>query len=145
MNTEKLDTITDTRTDTSTDSSTRPSRILIEVETSYIDEQSKPAENRYVYAYTITITNQTPEKAQLISRHWIIKDANDQVQEVTGLGVIGEQPHIEPEKSYSYTSGIVLETEFGTMEGSYQMRKNGGDLFDAPVPTFALVPPHAIH
>jgi ApaG protein len=122
-----------------------PSRILIEVETSYMDDQSKPEANRFVYAYTITITNQTQENAQLISRHWVIRDANDKIQEVTGLGVIGEQPHIEPDKSYSYTSGVVLETEFGTMEGSYQMRKSSGDLFDAPIPTFALVPPHAIH
>ncbi|BFM17821.1 Co2+/Mg2+ efflux protein ApaG [Maricurvus nonylphenolicus] len=121
------------------------SRILIEVETSYMDDQSKPEANRFVYAYTITITNQTQEDAQLISRHWVIRDAHDKVQEVTGLGVIGEQPHIAPEKSYSYTSGVVLETEIGTMEGSYQMRKTSGDLFDAPIPTFALVPPHAIH
>lgn len=119
--------------------------IVVAVETNYLEDQSRPEDRRYVYAYTIDISNQTAETVQLISRHWVITDANDEIQEVSGMGVIGEQPYITPGNSHSYTSGVVLETEFGTMEGSYQMRKIDGSLFEAPIPTFALVPPHAIH
>jgi len=119
-------------------------KILVSVKTNYMADQTLPQE-RYVYSYTITIANKGNEAAQLISRHWFIRDAKDKVQEVQGIGVIGEQPHIAPGSSYTYTSGVVLETETGIMEGSYQMRADSGETFNAEIPAFALVPPHAIH
>lgn len=119
-------------------------KIDISVKTAYRPDQTLP-QQRYVYTYTITIANQGDESAQLISRHWIIRDANDNVQEVQGIGVVGEQPLITPGNSYTYTSGVVLETETGMMEGSYQMRTDEGNTFAADIPVFALVPPHALH
>ncbi len=119
--------------------------INVQVQTTYIAAQSIPQQQRFVYSYTITISNWGEVPAQLISRHWRISDANDNLQEVKGMGVVGEQPLIAPGKSYTYTSGVVLETETGIMEGSYQMRDDNGECFDAPIPAFALVPPHAIH
>ena len=119
--------------------------IKITVETTYIDTQSKPADKRFVYAYTITIKNCSSEAAQLISRQWVITDSKDARQEVQGVGVVGEQPRLEPGEEYTYTSGVIIETETGTMEGSYQMRTDENRVFEAPIPTFALVPPHAIH
>ena len=119
--------------------------IQISVQTSYIQAQSRPLAARFVYAYTITIKNDGNEPAQLLNRHWIITDASNKVQEVKGPGVVGEQPRLLPGQEYRYTSGVILETETGTMEGSYQMRKDSGELFDAPIPTFVLIPPHSIH
>ncbi|HWV13973.1 MAG TPA: Co2+/Mg2+ efflux protein ApaG [Cellvibrio sp.] len=119
-------------------------KIAISVKTTYMADQTLPHQ-RYVYAYTITIANQGDESAQLVSRHWRIRDANDNLQEVQGIGVVGEQPLITPGNSYTYTSGVVLETETGMMEGSYQMRTEKGATFDADIPVFALVPPHALH
>ncbi len=119
-------------------------KIAVSVKTTYMADQTLPLQ-RYVYAYTITIANQGDERAQLISRHWLIRDANDNLQEVQGIGVVGEQPLIVPGESYTYTSGVVLETETGIMEGSYQLRADSGSTFDADIPAFALVPPHAIH
>lgn len=121
------------------------SDIQILVLTQYIEAQSVPVERRYVYSYTITIANKGGAPAQLISRHWRITDANEKLQEVQGLGVVGEQPHLKPGESYTYTSGVILETETGIMEGTYHMRTDDGAMFDAPIPTFALVPPHAVH
>lgn len=121
------------------------SNINVHVQTTYIAAQSVPQQQRFVYAYTITISNQGKIPAQLLSRHWRISDGNDNLQEVKGMGVVGEQPLIAPGESYTYTSGVVLETETGIMEGSYQMRADNGELFDATIPAFALVPPHAIH
>jgi ApaG protein len=121
-----------------------PNKILVSVKTNYMADQTLPKQ-RYVYSYTITIANEGDEPAQLISRHWLIRDAKDNLQEVQGIGVIGEQPHIVPGTSYTYTSGVVLETETGIMEGTYHMRTDSGEMFDAEIPTFALVPPHAIH
>lgn len=121
------------------------SNIDVRVKTTYVAAQSIPQQQRYVYAYTITIANEGGEPTQLISRHWRITDANDHLQEVKGMGVVGEQPCIAPGESYTYTSGVILETETGIMEGSYQMRADSGELFDAPIPAFALVPPHAMH
>lgn len=121
------------------------SSILIQVKPTYIAAQSQPEQRRFVFSYTITITNQGDEQAQLISRHWRITDADNRLQEVRGLGVVGEQPVLEPGQSYTYTSGVILETETGIMEGSYQMRSLSGAEFDATIPAFALVPPHAIH
>ena len=119
--------------------------IYINVQTTYIEAQSRPAQARFVYAYTITIKNRGDAPAQLISRHWIITDANDKVQEVKGDGVVGEQPRLLPGQEYRYTSGVILETETGTMQGSYQMQTDDGNCFDAPIPVFVLIPPHAIH
>lgn len=119
--------------------------INVSVKTVYIAAQSRPEQQRFVYAYTITITNHGSANAQLISRHWRIKDAEDNLQEVQGIGVVGEQPELLPGGSYTYTSGVVIETETGIMEGTYQMRDADGHLFDAPIPAFALVPPHAMH
>ncbi|MEJ2417788.1 MAG: Co2+/Mg2+ efflux protein ApaG [Exilibacterium sp.] len=119
--------------------------IEISVASRYLDTQSNPASKRFVYAYTITIKNRGSEAAQLISRQWIITDAKNDRQEVLGMGVVGEQPRLEPGEEYTYTSGVIIETETGTMEGRYQMRTDDDRVFEAPVPTFALVPPYAIH
>lgn len=119
--------------------------IDVSVKTQYVAAQSRPGAGRYVYAYTITIANHSDRAAQLIGRHWIIQDGHDKRQEVKGVGVVGEQPHLPPGQSYTYTSGVVLETETGIMEGSYQMRTDEGAQFQVSIPAFALVPPHAIH
>ena len=119
--------------------------IDIQVITQYIQEQSKPDDNRFVFSYTVTVSNQGENAAKLIGRHWIITDARDAVQEVQGVGVVGEQPRLEPGEAYTYTSGVVLDTETGTMTGHYQMQRDNGEQFNAEIPAFALVPPHAIH
>jgi ApaG protein len=119
--------------------------IDIQVKTLYLADQSTPAEDRFVFSYTITLTNRGDESAQLVSRHWVITDGNNAVQEVKGSGVVGQQPTLEPGASYTYSSGVVLATETGTMTGSYQMRTPSGAAFDAPIPAFALVPPHLLH
>ena len=119
--------------------------ILVKVQTQYLDAQSQPSQQRYVFAYTITITNHSEQNAQLISRHWVITDSAQQVQEVKGLGVVGKQPHLKPGESYTYTSGVVLATETGIMTGSYQMQTDDGTQFEAQIPEFALVPPHLLH
>lgn len=119
--------------------------IRVSVKPAYIEQQSEPAEHRFVYAYTITIDNQGDVPAQLIGRHWIILDAEEKKQEVRGIGVVGEQPMLPPGQRFTYTSGVILDTETGIMEGSYQMKTDEGDVFDVPIPAFALVPPHAIH
>ncbi len=119
--------------------------IIVTVKTAYIADQSKPDHDRFVYSYTITIANCGDLAAQLLARRWLIRDANDRLQEVHGPGVVGEQPHLAPGSQFTYTSGVVLETETGIMEGSYQMRAEDGTVFEAPIPAFALVPPYAIH
>ena len=119
--------------------------ISIQVKTTFLKEQSIPAQNRYTYTYTITIKNQSGHPTTLISRHWIITDAQNNTQEVQGLGVVGEQPRLEPGDEYSYTSGVILATETGSMKGSYQMQTDEGHTFTAIIPPFILVPPHAIH
>ena len=120
-------------------------RIRVDVETSYLDEQSDPRQSRYVFAYTITITNTGSVPAQLLSRHWIITDSNNQVQEVRGAGVIGEQPLLRPNESFQYTSGTAIATPVGTMRGSYQMVAEDGVKFDAPIPEFTLSMPRVLH
>ncbi|HNP62576.1 MAG TPA: Co2+/Mg2+ efflux protein ApaG [Woeseiaceae bacterium] len=115
--------------------------INIHVATSYIDEQSEPDAGRYVFAYTITITNSGEVAAQLISRHWIITDANGKVQEVNGDGVVGEQPHLSPGERFRYSSGAVLETPVGAMQGLYRMEADDGIAFDAPIAPFTLAVP----
>ncbi len=125
--------------------STHDYSVDITVKTRYLDDQSDPENKRYVFSYQVTITNLNPEPVQLLSRHWYITDGDQQVQEVQGRGVIGEQPVIDPQQSYSYTSGTVLPTEVGSMRGEYRMRADCGDLFDAPIPTFTLSVPNALH
>lgn len=119
--------------------------IEIEVATRYLAEQSAPAENRFVFAYTITISNHGTEAVRLLHRHWRITDANNRVQEVRGEGVVGEQPLIAAGGSYRYTSGSLLETAVGTMEGSYEMISTSGHSFNAPIAVFSLAQPGALH
>ena len=119
--------------------------ITIEVETSYVREQSLPEQNRYLFAYTITITNTGSIPVQLLSRHWVITDANNKVQEVHGDGVVGEQPHLTPGESFRYTSAAMLETPVGCMQGEYQMIADDGVEFEAEIPAFNLSTPHTIH
>jgi len=119
--------------------------IRISAQPQYLTEQSEPARNRYVFAYTITIENAGTVPAQLVSRHWIITDAMGQVQEVRGEGVVGEQPLLAPGERFQYTSGAVLETPVGTMQGSYQMVADDGERFDAQIPLFRLAVPNVLH
>lgn len=119
--------------------------IQVSVVTEYIQQQSQPEQNRFAFAYHITIENQGNEPAKLLGRHWIIIDANQERKEVRGMGVIGEQPTIEPGACYKYTSGVVLKTPIGTMEGCYQLLNDNGDPFDAPIAPFLLSTPNAVH
>ena len=119
--------------------------ITVKTRVEYIPDQSNVDLERFVFAYTITITNTGNVAAQLISRHWVITDATDQVQEVRGLGVIGEQPLLKPGESFEYTSGCVIATPVGTMHGSYQMTAEDGTKFDAPVAEFTLNMPRVLH
>ncbi len=122
-----------------------PYEIDVKVDTLYLPSESDPDSNRYVFAYTITIENQGTVPAQLLTRHWIITDANGKVQEVKGDGVVGEQPHLKPGEGFQYTSGTVLETPIGTMEGSYQMLADDGKSFDAEIKPFTLSAPRVLH
>jgi ApaG protein len=119
--------------------------ISIEVATDYVDDQSEPDVGRYVFAYTITISNKGNVPAKLLSRHWLITDANGKVQEVRGDGVVGEQPHLNPGEKFRYSSGAVLETPVGAMQGSYRMKADNGISFDAPIPPFTLAVPGVLH
>jgi len=119
--------------------------ISIEVATDYVDEQSEPEVGRYVFAYTITIANVGDRPARLLSRHWVITDANGKVQEVSGDGVVGEQPRLNPGESFRYSSGAVLETPVGAMQGRYRMQADNGTNFDAPIPPFTLAVPGVLH
>ena len=119
--------------------------ITVEARSAFVPEQSDEAENRFVFAYTITITNTGTVAAQLVSRHWIITDADNHVQEVRGPGVVGEQPLLKPNESFQYTSGTAIATPVGTMRGSYQMVAEDGAQFDAPIPEFTLSVPRVLH
>jgi ApaG protein len=119
--------------------------INVSVNTAYIAEQSDPAADRYIFAYTITIANTGTEAAQLISRHWVITDAENVTQEVKGLGVVGEQPLLRPGESFEYTSGTAMATPVGTMRGSYQMVAEDGNKFEAEIPAFTLSMPRVLH
>jgi ApaG protein len=119
--------------------------IRVQVVTDYVDEQSEPESGRYVFAYTITIVNTGDVPVRLISRHWIITDANGKVQEVTGDGVVGEQPHLNPGEEFRYSSGAVLETPVGAMQGMYRMEADNGVNFDAPIAPFTLAVPGVLH
>lgn len=120
-------------------------QISVSVNTAYLAEQSDPSADRYVFAYTITIANSGTVAAQLISRHWIITDAENVTQEVKGLGVVGEQPLLQPGESFEYTSGTAMATPVGTMHGSYQMVAEDGNKFDAEIPVFTLSMPRVLH
>ena len=116
--------------------------ILVSVEPRYLDDQSDPDEDHYVWAYSIRIENLGHETVQLRNRYWHITDARGQVQEVRGEGVVGEQPVLKPGQSYEYTSGTPLATPSGIMLGSYEMETNSGEMFDVTVPAFSLDSPH---
>ncbi|MBU6198942.1 MAG: Co2+/Mg2+ efflux protein ApaG [Xanthomonadaceae bacterium] len=119
--------------------------IRVSVTTRFLDDQSEPANNRYAFAYTINIANTGSMPAKLLTRHWIITDANGRVQEVRGDGVVGEQPRLKPGEGFEYTSGAILETAVGTMRGSYQMLADDGRRFDAAIAPFTLSIPRTIH
>ncbi len=120
-------------------------RIEVQPVAQFIPDQSDPEENRYLFAYTITIRNVGEVPAQLISRHWIITDAHNEVQEERGLGVIGKQPLLKPGESFQYSSGSALTTPVGTMKGTYQMVAEDGTHFDAEIPEFTLAMPRVLH
>ena len=119
--------------------------VAVSAKTQYLPEQSDETSGRYVFAYTITIRNVGNVTAQLISRHWIITDAQGLVQEVRGLGVVGAQPVLRPGESHEYTSGTAIATPVGTMRGSYQMVADDGTRFEAPIPEFTLSVPRVLH
>ena len=119
--------------------------IDIDVATRYLDDQSEPEQDRYVFAYTIRIRNIGQVPARLLTRHWIITDANGKTEEVEGEGVVGEQPYLRPGENFEYTSGAVLETALGTMRGGYQMLADDGTRFEAPIPAFTLAVPRTLH
>lgn len=119
--------------------------IRVKVQSQFVPERSSPEANQWFYAYTVQISNEGPEVVKLISRHWIITDANGQIQEVRGEGVVGEQPVLAPGEIFQYTSACPLNTSFGTMHGSYQMvKQNGGD-FEVEIAPFSLTQPYTIH
>ena len=119
--------------------------VAVTAHSTYLPDQSDEEEDRYVFAYTIRITNNGNVSAQLVSRHWIITDGEHRVQEVRGLGVVGQQPLLKPGESFEYTSGTHLPTPVGTMRGSYQMVAEDGRTFDAPIPPFTLSVPRTLH
>lgn len=119
--------------------------IDIDVATRYLDEQSEPEQERYVFAYTIRIRNSGDVPARLLSRHWVITDANGKTEEVRGEGVVGEQPYLRPGEQFEYTSGAVLDTDLGTMQGDYLMLADDGTRFEAPIPAFTLAIPRVLH
>jgi ApaG protein len=120
-------------------------KILVEATPYFIEAQSSPEQNRYVFAYTITITNIGSVSAKLLTRHWLITDANGKIQEVNGEGVVGEQPYLTPGDSFRYTSAAMIETPVGIMQGKYQMLSDNGESFNAFIPKFTLSIPRVLH
>ena len=120
-------------------------QVDVDVEPRYVPEQSDPENERFVFAYTVTLRNTGAVAAQLQTRHWIVTDGNDENQEVHGEGVVGEKPHLEPGEEYTYTSWTWLETPVGTMEGSYDLVADDGTVFAAPIPRFTLAGPRTLH
>lgn len=120
-------------------------QIDVKVATRHLSEQSNPEQDRYAFAYTVTIHNAGEVAAKLLSRHWVITDGDGQVQEVRGAGVVGQQPHLQPGESHTYSSGTVMATKVGTMQGSYQMLADDGKRFDATIVPFRLAVPGALH
>ncbi len=119
--------------------------IDVQVQTQFVPDQSRPDDNRYVFAYTVTLRNLGNVGAQLLTRHWVITDANGKTEEVTGEGVVGEQPWMRPGDDFEYTSGAVLETSMGIMTGTYHMLADDGTRFEAPIPPFTLTIPRTLH
>jgi len=117
----------------------------IHVRPKYLEAHSNPDEHHFVFAYTVTIRNTGERTAKLVSRHWIITDGHNQVEEVRGDGVVGEQPVLKPGESFEYTSGCPLPTPVGSMKGSYQCIADDGTAFDVPIPEFVLSMPRALH
>ncbi|PJK11207.1 Co2+/Mg2+ efflux protein ApaG [Lysobacteraceae bacterium NML120232] len=122
-----------------------PYAIGIEVVTHYLDEESAPESNRYVFAYTIRIENHGSVAARLTHRHWVITDADGRVEKVHGEGVVGEQPWLRPGDGFEYSSGVVLPTSLGTMSGGYEMQADDGTCFFAEIPAFTLSIPRTLH
>ncbi|MGH8220156.1 MAG: Co2+/Mg2+ efflux protein ApaG [Steroidobacteraceae bacterium] len=120
-------------------------KIRVDVQTTFMPGESDPGRAKYVFAYTITIRNEGANPARLLTRHWIITDANGRVQEVRGDGVVGEQPYLKPGQGFRYTSGAMIETPVGVMQGSYQMVADDGRKFDAPIAPFRLAMPGILH
>jgi ApaG protein len=118
---------------------------IVDVIPNYIEEQSNPEMGHYVFSYTVTITNKGDMPAKLLARHWIITNSDGQIQEVTGDGVVGAQPHLKPGEGFQYTSGTLMKTPSGSMTGSYQMRADDGFEFDAQIPEFYLLAPNTLH
>jgi ApaG protein len=116
-------------------------KIRVDVKTSYVADQSDPRKRRYVFSYTITLRNEGQVPAKLLTRHWIITDADGKVQEVRGDGVVGEQPHLKPGQGFRYSSGTMISTPVGSMQGSYQMVADDGERFDAAIAPFRLAMP----
>ncbi len=119
--------------------------IEINTKTKYLEMQSEPGKNSYAFSYTITIINHRNEPVRLLNRHWIITDQNNKVEEVTGKGVVGQQPLIQPGDTFEYSSGTIIGSEIGDMRGSYTMKTASGELFEAPIPLFVLAIPNMIH
>ena len=126
-------------------SESTPYNTTVSVKTTYVPEQSDPDNRRYVFAYTIIIRNEGDIPAKLLTRHWIITDADGKIQEVRGEGVVGEHPYLKPGEGFRYTSGAMLETPVGIMQGSYQMLADDGKEFECPIAPFTLSTPHTIH
>jgi ApaG protein len=118
--------------------------VRVSVESRYLSQQSSPQQQRFVFAYTVTISNEGDDTVQLRTRHWVITDGNNQVEEVRGEGVVGEKPILEPNQSFQYTSGCVLKTPWGTMNGTYQMHRRDGSAFDAVIAPFLLASPSVV-
>ncbi len=119
--------------------------IQVSVESHFIEKESNPEQSRYVFAYTVTIVNQGSIPAKLLTRHWVISDADGRTQEVRGEGVVGEQPYLQPGEGFRYTSGTILDTPLGVMQGAYQMLADDGEHFDAIIAPFRLVDPRVLH
>lgn len=121
------------------------SGIEVQVEVRYIERESDPQSGRFVFAYTITISNVGAEPAQLLNRYWRITNGEGKVEEVTGPGVVGKQPRIPPEQSFRYTSAAIIETPVGSMEGHYEFQRDSGETFLVPIPAFSLSQPNVVH
>ena len=123
----------------------QPYQIGVNIDTFYLEEQSLPEQEQFVFAYTIKIKNLGTKAAKLLTRHWIITDANGKVEEVHGEGVVGKQPYLNPGEEFEYTSGAILETPVGTMQGNYEILSNEGTRFNAEIPVFRLSVPNLLH
>jgi ApaG protein len=119
--------------------------IRVKVQSEYSPDQSAPSKNQWFFLYTVTISNESAETVQLLTRHWVITDGTGHIEEVRGPGVVGKQPTLKPGDSFEYTSGCPLTTPFGLMEGTYQMVTQDGDRFDARIAPFTLTEPYTVH